>query len=64
MRLSIISACSNSWYQFYMGKSRSIDQNPVMKWSFEVLIDIYDSLSQCIPGGTIWWYIHFILRIL
>ena len=35
---NVISACYNRISQFCMGKSRSVEQRPTMKWSLNVLI--------------------------
>ena len=61
-RLRIISACSNTWYQFWMGKSVSVDHRTVMKLYLKVTVAHYAALCWLIPVGTRWQSICFPFR--
>ena len=51
-RLKVISACSSRWYNVFMRKLAYVENNPVMKRSFKVLMDLSPALCQCMLGGS------------
>ena len=56
-RLSVISAWSRSWSQFCIGKFGSVENNPDMKWYFNMMIARLSTLWWCITGEDVWKYI-------
>ena len=48
----MISACSSRPSQFFIGNSGSVEHNPMMNWSLEVLTALPDALQWCMSGGS------------
>jgi hypothetical protein len=46
MRFNVVSACGSNLHHKEIGQYRSVDANPAMKWSLNVLIELYDAFCQ------------------